>query len=111
MPCFENVSNSPLILDGRLIPSGGEVCLDLKFLKSFEQSPVGKHHLAHSLRCLDDGADVDTKTDADFVFDPEVHHIEHRGGGKYYVMDQETKVSDAISKEEADAYTAMINGE
>ena len=38
-----------------------------------------------------------------FAFDPEIHHIEHRGFGKYYIMDKEDVVHGPLTKAEAEA--------
>ena len=43
-----------------------------------------------------------------FVFDPEKHLIEHRGGGKWYVMDGKDKVHGPISKKQKVELESMI---
>lgn len=46
--------------------------------------------------------------DESFVFDPEKHHVEHRGAGQWWVMDQEEKVHGPLSSEEKEAYEEII---
>lgn len=60
-------------------------------------------------------SDTDTKTDdeKEFVFDPENHVIEHKGGGRYYIFDLEDKkvLDRAITKEEKEKFEAMQKAE
>jgi len=42
--------------------------------------------------------------EAGFVFDASVHHVEHRGGGRWYVMSGEEKVFGPLDKATAKAY-------
>ena len=58
----------------------------------------------------DDSGDSD---DGEFVFDPESHTVEHRGAGKYYVMDlEDNKVLDrALTKDERAEFEAMQKAE
>jgi len=45
----------------------------------------------------------------EFSFDPEVHTIDHRGGGSYFVMDlNEEKVYGPLTDEERATFNAMI---
>lgn len=43
-----------------------------------------------------------------FVFDPEKHHIEHRGGGHWYVMELEGKVHGPLTEEEKTAFGELL---
>jgi len=42
-----------------------------------------------------------------FAYDASKHHIEHRGGGKWYVMAGEKKVHGPLKKKEAKALEAL----
>lgn len=44
----------------------------------------------------------------EFSFDPEKHHIEHRGAGKWFVMDLEEKVYGPLSEEDRAKFENMI---
>lgn len=46
--------------------------------------------------------------DGEFVLDPEKHHIEHRGAGKWFVMDQEEKVHGPLSEGDRAKYEEML---
>ena len=53
--------------------------------------------------------ETEPETDKPFVFDPEVHTIDHRGRGVYWVMDQnEEKVYGPLTDEEKAKFTAML---
>jgi regulator of replication initiation timing len=52
----------------------------------------------------------DNMVDPDFKFDPEIHHIEHRGGGNWFVMNQEEKVYGPITDEEKQTFESKIDG-
>lgn len=43
-----------------------------------------------------------------FVFDPDKHALEHRGRGKYYVMDGEIKIYGPVTVEEKAKFEALI---
>ncbi|MCK5133220.1 MAG: hypothetical protein KAR40_13845 [Candidatus Sabulitectum sp.] len=53
-------------------------------------------------------AKAETGDDGDFVLDPEKHHIEHRGAGKWFVMDQEEKVHGPLSADDRKKYEEML---
>lgn len=50
----------------------------------------------------------DKPDDGEFVFDPEKHHIEHRGAGKWWVMDQEEKVHGPLSAEDRAKFEELL---
>ena len=53
--------------------------------------------------------DPTTEADKPFEFDPEIHTIDHRGGGSYFVMDQnDEKVYGPLSDEEKTTFSAML---
>lgn len=56
-------------------------------------------------------SDVELKkelNDEPFVFDPEKHSVEHRGGGSYFVVDEKNeKVRGPLSEDEKEKYKAM----
>jgi len=56
----------------------------------------------------EDGGDDGDSEPEGFKFDPEIHHIEHRGGGSWFVMELEEKVYGPISKEERANFEAII---
>jgi len=47
----------------------------------------------------------------EFAFDPETHHIEHRGGGSWFVMNQETKIKGPLTEDERAEFEATLNPE
>jgi len=50
-----------------------------------------------------------TQPKGEFSFDPEIHTIDHRGGGSYFVMDlNEEKVYGPLTDEERATFNAMI---
>ena len=53
--------------------------------------------------------EVETTSDEGFTFDPEEHTIDHRGNGKYFVMDlNEEKVYGPLTDDERSTFNAMI---
>ncbi len=44
----------------------------------------------------------------EFVFDPEIHIIEHRGAGKWYVMKGGEKIKGPLSEEEKEIFEGML---
>jgi len=55
--------------------------------------------------------DDEVKPSENFTFDPEQHTIEHRGRGKYFVMDvNDDKVYGPLTEEEKAEYISMIEG-
>lgn len=73
-----------------------------------------KQALEDQIKILKKGPSESDTTDKDdtekpFVFDPEKHTLEHRGGGKYYVMNiDDTKALDrAITTEEKTEFEAL----
>lgn len=53
-------------------------------------------------------AEVDKKKEKEFSFDPENHTVEHRGAGKYFVMDlEDNKIHGPLSDEEKTQFEAM----
>lgn len=50
----------------------------------------------------------DDEKKGEFVLDPEKHHIEHRGGGSWYVMDQEEKVNGPLSDADRAKFEEML---
>lgn len=51
---------------------------------------------------------VDQVVEVSFVFDPEKHHIEHRGAGKWFVMEGDKKIYGPLTTEEREAYEYVI---
>jgi len=47
----------------------------------------------------------------DFILDPENHHIEHRGAGKWFVMDQEEKVYGPLTDAEKADFEEKLKAE
>ena len=53
--------------------------------------------------------EVETTSEEGFTFDPEEHTIDHRGNGKYFVMDlNEEKVYGPLTDDERSKFNSMI---
>lgn len=44
----------------------------------------------------------------DFVFDPAIHSVEHRGGGKWYVMENENKIKGPLSEDDRKTFESLL---
>lgn len=44
----------------------------------------------------------------DFVFDPAIHSVEHRGGGNWYVMENENKVKGPLSEDDKKTFESLL---
>jgi hypothetical protein len=53
---------------------------------------------------------VEESAKADFVFNPEIHSIEHRGAGQWFVMEGEKKVYGALTPEERTKFDTLMKG-
>jgi len=52
-----------------------------------------------------------SEDDTEFIFDPEKHTLEHKGNGKYVVMDEMDVQVHVPTSDEKDAFKAMIAGD
>lgn len=50
----------------------------------------------------------ESQEDNDFVFDPAIHSVEHRGGGKYYVIENENKVKGPLSEDDRKTFESLL---
>ncbi len=46
--------------------------------------------------------------DKDFVFDPAIHSIAHRGAGKWYVMENEEKIKGPLSEDDKNTFEGLL---
>lgn len=46
--------------------------------------------------------------DKDFVFDPAIHSVEHRGAGKWYVMKNEEKIKGPLSEDDKNTFEGLL---
>ena len=51
---------------------------------------------------------VEEINETGFIFDPEKHSIEHKGGGHWFVMEGEKKVSESLTEDEREAFNKLI---
>lgn len=84
--------------------------LEKEFAKKIKSFEATISELKKKLEKVDDLVSDDKDADSkEFVFDPENHTIEHRGAGKFYVMDlEDNKVMDrALTDDEKTKFEAM----
>ena len=95
----KSLYDEKLVLDEKIISLNGQV------------KDLTEENFALNAGSLESGetANSDNGTnDGEFVLDPEKHHIEHRGGGSWYVMDQEEKVHGPLSEEDRKKFEDML---
>jgi len=46
--------------------------------------------------------------DKNFVFDPAIHSVEHRGAGKWYVMKNEEKIKGPLSEDDKNTFEGLL---
>ena len=115
---------NPIRVGGTVCRPGIETSVTRKELDAFLESNIGKE--LHSLffkieeesevktafEMVEEDVELEPETEKEpegWKFDPYMHTVKHRGGGKWYVMEGDEKIEGPLSPEDRIKYQAMEN--